>query len=228
MTTTAVSEIEATSTSTASSTKSQARATRATKKTKSTKTAKAATKSAKTAKATKTTKATKSTKTANTTKAKSQAKTTAKTKTRTTATPAKTSAKTSVKAKAKSSDVHTSGHNKSLGKRGEDAAARFLVNHGYKIISRNYKCQFGEADIIAKTVDAIVFVEVKTRTDEDKGMPEEAVTEKKRSKYEKIAISFLRDYDEVDIAVRFDVVGILVIAPDRAVIRHHINAFGVG
>ena len=227
MTTTAVSEIEATSTSTASSTKSQAKTTRATKKTKSAKEAKAVTKSAKTAKATKTTKVTKSTKVANTTKAKSRAKSTAKTKTRTT-TPAKTSAKTSAKTNAKSSDVQPSGHNKSLGKRGEDAAARFLVNHGYKIISRNYKCQFGEADIIAKTVDAIVFVEVKTRTDEDKGMPEEAVTEKKRSKYEKIAISFLRDYDEVDIAVRFDVVGILVIAPDRAVIRHHINAFGVG
>ncbi len=120
------------------------------------------------------------------------------------------------------------GHNKSLGKRGEDAAARFLINHGYTILSRNYTCKFGEADIVAKTPDTIVFVEVKTRTDEDKGMPEEAITSKKRSKYEKIAISYLRDYEDVDIAVRFDVIGILVVSSDRAIIRHHINAFGVG
>ena len=134
----------------------------------------------------------------------------------------------SKKSSETSKSIDAKGHNKSLGKRGEDAAARFLTNHGYTILSRNYTCQFGEADIVAKTPDTIVFVEVKTRTDEDKGMPEEAVTPKKRAKYEKIAISYLREYEDVDIAVRFDVVGILVIAPDRAVIRHHINAFGVG
>ncbi len=190
------------------------------------------------AKRSKTTTSTTSIKSSSTTKAAKTAKSATTSKTAKSATTSKT-AKTARTAEpstkctklakaAKIAPPAPSGHNKSLGKRGEDAAARFLANHGYTILERNYKCSFGEADIVAKSPGTLVFVEVKTRTDEDKGMPEEAITEAKRAKYEKIAISYLRNYDEVDISVRFDVIGILVVAQDRAIIRHHINAFGVG
>ena len=118
-------------------------------------------------------------------------------------------------------------HNLDLGRRGEEAAARFLVRRGYEVIERNWTCPAGEADIIAKDDECIVFVEVKTRMDEDQGVPEEAVTAEKRKRYERIAAFFLRDYEEVNIQVRFDVIGILVLTPDRAMVRHHINAFGV-
>lgn len=118
-------------------------------------------------------------------------------------------------------------HNIDLGKRGEDAAARFLERRGYDIVARNWKCRAGEADIIARDEQALVFVEVKTRMDEDRGLPEEAVDASKRQRYERIAAAFLKQYDEVDIQVRFDVVGILVLTPDRALIRHHIDAFGL-
>ena len=115
--------------------------------------------------------------------------------------------------------------NKELGRRGEEAAARFLDRRGYDIIARNWKCAVGEADIIARDGSSLVFVEVKTRTDCQKGFPSEAVTPTKREKYEKIACMFLAEYDTVDISVRFDVVSIVVVAPDRAFIRHNINAY---
>ena len=115
---------------------------------------------------------------------------------------------------------------KELGRRGEDAAAEYLQRRGYDIIARNWTCPFGEADIIARDMDAIIFVEVKTRTSIDKGYPEEAVTDEKRRRYELISLAFLSEYDEADLQIRFDVIGIVVMG-DRACIRHHINAFGV-
>ncbi len=117
--------------------------------------------------------------------------------------------------------------NKDLGRRGELAAARFLYRRGYDIVAQNWMSPVGEADIIARDGDTLVFVEVKTRSDCEKGFPAEAVTKTKREKYERIALAFLADYNEVDITVRFDVVSIVVMSPDRAVIRHHINAFSV-
>lgn len=118
--------------------------------------------------------------------------------------------------------------NAELGRRGEDAAARFLYRRGYDIVERNWTCAAGEADIIARDGEAVVFVEVKTRTSIEKGLPSEAVNQAKRSKYEKIAAMFLSQYDAVDVPVRFDVVSLLVIDSDRALVRHHINAFAEG
>lgn len=118
--------------------------------------------------------------------------------------------------------------NAELGRRGEDAAARFLYRRGYDIVERNWTCAAGEADIIARDGDAVVFVEVKTRTSVEKGMPSEAVDARKRERYERIAALFLKDYDAVDVPVRFDVVSLLVISSDRALVRHHINAFAAG
>lgn len=119
-----------------------------------------------------------------------------------------------------------SSHNKELGRRGEDAAARYLTARGYDIVVRNWTCSFGEADIIARDGDTVVFVEVKTRTGLSNGLPSEAVTKEKRARYEKIACAYLMDSDFVDVPVRFDVVAILVMDSNRALIRHHIDAFG--
>lgn len=117
--------------------------------------------------------------------------------------------------------------NKELGRRGEAAAAHYLDLRGYEILDRNWTCPAGEADIVARDGEYIVFCEVKTRRGVDKGFPCEAVTAKKRHKYELIAAWYLKDYDELDIPVRFDIVDILVVASDRAMIRHIVNAFGV-
>ena len=68
------------------------------------------------------------------------------------------------------------GHNLELGMRGEDVACLFLERRGLEILERNWRCKSGEADIIALDTDALVFVEVKTRSSESNGLPEEAVT----------------------------------------------------
>ena len=119
-------------------------------------------------------------------------------------------------------------HNKVLGRRGEEAAARYLELKGYEILERNWACPMGEADIIARDGCTVVLVEVKTRTSIDKGLPSEAVSPQKRARYEKIACWYLSDYEYVDVPVRFDVIALLVSAPDRALMRHYVNAFQAG
>lgn len=116
--------------------------------------------------------------------------------------------------------------NKQLGNEGENLAAKFLVNHGYEIIARNWSCMAGEADIIARDADTLVFVEVKTRKNVEKGLPSDAVDQRKRGKYERIATYFTQRYEADSIPIRFDVVSVLM-KEDRATVRHHINAFGV-
>ena len=118
-------------------------------------------------------------------------------------------------------------HNQEIGARGEMAAIRYLERVGYRVIERNWSCPFGEADIIALDDETLVFIEVKTRTGISKGFPSEAVDARKRSRYEKIAAWYLKDYAEVDIPVRFDVIALLVVSPRRAFMKHYVNAFGV-
>lgn len=119
-------------------------------------------------------------------------------------------------------------HNKDLGERGELAARRYLERRGFEVVDANWRCNFGEADIIAIEDDVLVFIEVKTRASEEMGFPEEAVTKEKRSRYEKIAAAYLVEHDHGTMPVRFDVISITMIADDRAFLRHHRNAFGVG
>ena len=114
-----------------------------------------------------------------------------------------------------------------LGKKGENAAVKFLEQRGYVIVDRNWRCPAGEADIIAFDGDTLVFIEVKTRSDIEKGFPEEAITKTKRDKYEKISAYYLRDSNYDELVFRFDVIGILVLGTNKATLRHHINAFGI-
>lgn len=115
--------------------------------------------------------------------------------------------------------------NKDLGRRGEDAAACYLERRGYEILERNWKCVAGEADLVVSDGEYLVFVEVKTRSDTEKGFPAEAVDARKRDKYERIAAIYLQECPIADMRVRFDVVSIIAYGSDRAFIRHHINAF---
>lgn len=114
-----------------------------------------------------------------------------------------------------------------LGARGEDAACRCLSNKGYEILERNWRCDFGEADIIAKDPNGtIVFVEVKTRRSANAGVPEEAVSSAKRRRYEAIALEYMSDSDWDDCTpIRFDAVCISVKSDSRAMLRHHMGFF---
>lgn len=125
-----------------------------------------------------------------------------------------------VKSKTRQGD-----RNRNLGRKGEEAAARYLEQRGYEVLERNWTCFAGEADIIARDEEWLVFVEVKTRRNTDKGFPSDAVDARKREKYEKIALAYAAEYSGTEVPVRFDVVSIVVIGNGKAMIRHHMNAF---
>lgn len=72
-------------------------------------------------------------------------------------------------------------HN-AIGKEGEEIAKRYLENHGYGIIDRNYRTRYSEIDFIAQKGSMIVFIEVRTRTGEQFGSPEETLRFKKKRK----------------------------------------------
>ena len=82
-------------------------------------------------------------------------------------------------------------YKKFLGRAGEIKAGEYLKKIGYKILKTNYKTHVGEIDLIAESDGVIVFVEVKTRSGQEFGVPSEAVTFKKQQKYFKVAQEFL-------------------------------------
>jgi putative endonuclease len=97
---------------------------------------------------------------------------------------------------------------KTLGEKGEDIAAAFLKKKGYNILFRNYKCSFGEIDIIAKHKKTLSFIEVKTRSTKKYGLPQEAVTSVKQAKISRVALEFVQRYKMDNRAARFDVVSV--------------------
>jgi putative endonuclease len=111
-------------------------------------------------------------------------------------------------------------------RRGEDAAAAYLERIGMTIEARNWRCQSGEVDIIARDETEIVFVEVKTRRSERAGTAEEAVSATKQRRVSRLAQAYMRETGEpATAAVRFDVVAIKVLSADRALLRHYRAAF---
>ncbi|NLD20121.1 MAG: YraN family protein [Clostridiales bacterium] len=103
--------------------------------------------------------------------------------------------------------------NKRIGMIGEEAAAMFLEENGYRLVRRNYRCKVGEIDIIASKGSVLCFAEVKTRQNFNYGRPCESITEEKKKHMRKAAQSYL---DEVRIGgfrpakIRFDVIEIVV------------------
>jgi putative endonuclease len=97
------------------------------------------------------------------------------------------------------------------GARGEKLASRFLRHHGYRILYRNFKDRRGgEIDVVCRNGDTLVFVEVKTRRDEEFGRPIEAVDRQKQLRISKGGLAWLRLLDNPDVAFRFDVVEVFL------------------
>ena len=111
-----------------------------------------------------------------------------------------------------------------LGDRGENRAARYLRERGYKILIRNFRCPVGEIDIIARDGRTLVFVEVKTRTADDP-QPEDQVNATKQHQITKAGKYYLSRYGVPQPPSRFDVIA--VVWPDgrEPQIRHTPHAF---
>ena len=68
---------------------------------------------------------------------------------------------------------------------------------------------------------------MKTRKGAENGFPNEAISAKKRDRYERIALAYVGEYDAVDAPIRFDIVSVVAVNKNRAMLRHHIDAFSV-
>jgi len=96
-----------------------------------------------------------------------------------------------------------------LGKKAEDAAAEYIKEQGYRLRERNFRCPLGEIDIIAEDQGVLVFVEVRSRTKANFGLPEETVNWVKQQKLRRLAAAYLQRTREWGKECRFDVIGVL-------------------
>ncbi len=98
-------------------------------------------------------------------------------------------------------------HNE-LGKLGEQLAVDFLIKKGYKIKEKNWRFQKAEVDIIAQKENILTIIEVKTRTTDYFGNPQDFITPKKIKLLTKAIDEYVVTND-LDVEVRFDVIGII-------------------
>jgi putative endonuclease len=94
------------------------------------------------------------------------------------------------------------------GKEGEELALKFLKKNGYRIVERNYRCRYGEIDIIARDGAVLVFVEVKARASGAFGLPAESVDARKQRHIINASTEYLAKNGLTDTPARFDVVSI--------------------
>jgi putative endonuclease len=97
---------------------------------------------------------------------------------------------------------------KRTGEKGEELAAVHLAESGYRIIERNYRCVFGEVDIVAEDGEALVFIEVKSRRTDAYGDPQLAVGREKQKKISLISLHYLSEKNLRHRPARFDVVAV--------------------
>lgn len=107
--------------------------------------------------------------------------------------------------------------------RAREATVKFLERRGYEILDREPE----GIGAVAKDDGTIVFVEVRVRDGAERGFDDGPLD---RKGFEIAAASWLAGHGEVgiDMPVRLDVVSLLVFGPDRALLRHHINAASEG
>lgn len=110
-----------------------------------------------------------------------------------------------------------------LGKKGEEAACRYLANNDYRLLSRNWQAGHLELDIVADYFGELVFVEVKTRTNEDFATAESAVTLDKMDNLINAAKMYMTYY-HLDQPCRFDIITV-VGSEGNFSIDHFKNAF---
>ncbi len=113
------------------------------------------------------------------------------------------------------------------GNEAEEAVVRLLEARGYRIRARNFRCRYGELDIVAELADTVCFVEVRMRSTAVWGDPAHTVSFAKQRRVVKAALHYLFAYDLRDRMMRFDVVSV-VGHGEKASVEHIPNAFDAG
>jgi putative endonuclease len=99
-------------------------------------------------------------------------------------------------------------HHHAVGKAGEAVAVQYLCQQGYQILERNYRCRFGEIDLIARDGSTLAFIEVKTRRSQKFGPAAAAVTLEKQRHLIRASQVYLIQKRKAYELCRFDVVTI--------------------
>lgn len=117
-------------------------------------------------------------------------------------------------------------HNE-LGAKGEDIAAGFLEAKGLHIMDKNYRYEKSEIDIVALQLSPaeVVFVEVKTRTSNYAGYPEDSIDQTKKQHLFKAADAYLYEKQLLTVPARFDIIAIDMKNPEEPLIHHIEDAF---
>ncbi|MEK9133215.1 MAG: YraN family protein [Patescibacteria group bacterium] len=99
-------------------------------------------------------------------------------------------------------------HPRRSGSIGEELACKYLASHGFKIIKKNFTISGGEVDIIAKKADLLVFIEVKTRTNESFGNADESINFAKKRSLKRTVAKYLAKFTSGDVDYRVDLIEI--------------------
>ena len=110
-----------------------------------------------------------------------------------------------------------------LGKQGEEIAKKFLLEKNYAIIDTNWRFDKDEIDIIAKDCEELLIVEVKTRSTDFYGFPEDAVDSQKEGFLIRATEAYLME-NELDLDTRFDIISIILNKKETK-IYHIVDAF---
>ena len=94
------------------------------------------------------------------------------------------------------------------GQRAESLAGEYLQAHGYTVVQRNYRCRWGEIDLIAEGPDGLVFVEVRSRQRNSMLTPEETITAGKALRVVRSSQQYLMDTGQEDRPWRVDVIAV--------------------
>ena len=107
-----------------------------------------------------------------------------------------------------------------LGKIGEDIAAEYLNDLGYKILDRNWRFERVELDIVAQVDSTLVFCEVKTRRSNSHGIPSDAITPLKLQHIRTAALHWLNNHQSRHQGIRFDAISVIYCAGQPTTISH--------
>lgn len=113
---------------------------------------------------------------------------------------------------------------KNLKSRCVKAASRYLELNGYEIARTNWECETGSFDIIAWQDGTLVFANVFAIDDASRGFVVTGDADQRRERFEKAALCYLAEVDDVDMPVRYDEISVVVVGPDRAMLKHFVNA----
>ncbi|WIF94625.1 YraN family protein [Caminicella sporogenes] len=115
--------------------------------------------------------------------------------------------------------------NKELGDLGEKLAVEYIEDKGYKIVEKNFRCKFGEIDIIAKNDNFYIFIEVKTRKSLNFGRPIESITKNKINHITKTIFYYLNKNNIKNYNIRIDAVEIIIKDLKNYIINHIPNIY---